>query len=79
MIKIIKGTYGRVTDNGVEAMTPGSEPFALSESREAELIAAGVAEKVQEEARPKSKRKAVKTPKLYDDDNKRDSGLLTEE
>ncbi|MBO5968606.1 MAG: hypothetical protein J6S14_08935 [Clostridia bacterium] len=79
MIKIIKGTYGRETKNGVEAMTKNSEPFELSASREAELIAAGVAVKVEEEARPKSRRKATKTPeKLYDDD-KRESGLLIEE
>lgn len=48
MIKIIKGTYGRVVNGKVEAMTKRSAPFSLSEAREAELIAAGVAEKVEE-------------------------------
>ena len=48
MIKIIKGTYGRVTSAGVEAMTKSSAPFSLSKAREAELIAAGVAVKVEE-------------------------------
>lgn len=48
MIKMIKGTYGRVVDGVVEAMTPRSGPFKLSEKREAELVAAGVAEKVEE-------------------------------
>lgn len=47
MIKMIKGTYGRVVDGVVEAMTSRSAPFSLPESREAELIAAGVAEKVE--------------------------------
>ena len=48
MIKMIKGTYGRVVDGVVEAMTPRSGPFKLSEKREAELVAAGVAVKVEE-------------------------------
>lgn len=48
MIKIIKGTYGRVRNGVVEAMTERSAPFSLSEKREAELIAAGVAVKVEE-------------------------------
>ena len=48
MIKMIKGTYGRVVDGVVEAMTPHSKPFKLSEEREAELVAAGVAVKVEE-------------------------------
>ena len=50
MIKMIKGTYGRVVKGGVEAMTKHSAPFSLSESREAELVAAGVAVKVEEPA-----------------------------
>lgn len=48
MIKMVKGTYGRVTNGNVEAMTKHSAPFSLSESREAELVAAGVAVKVDE-------------------------------
>lgn len=79
MIKIIKGTYGRVTADGVEAMTKNSPPFELSESREAELIAAGVAEKVEEPPKPKTKRKAVTNPEKLYNDEKRDSGLLSEE
>lgn len=48
MIKIIKGTYGLVVGGTVEAMTPRSAPFSLSKTREAELVAAGVAEYVEE-------------------------------
>ena len=48
MIKMIKGTYGRKVNGVVEAMTKHSAPFSLSESREAELVAAGVAVKVEE-------------------------------
>ena len=54
MIKMIKGTYGRVVNGTVEAMTKHSEPFSLSESREAELVAAGVAVKVEETAEAKA-------------------------
>ena len=50
MIKMIKGTYGRVVNGVVEAMTKHSAPFKLSEKREAELVAAGVAVKVEEPA-----------------------------
>lgn len=50
MIKMVKGTYGRVTKGGVEAMTKHSAPFSLSKTREAELVAAGVAVKVEEPA-----------------------------
>lgn len=48
MIKMIKGTYGlRREDGELEAMTPSSGPFSISEAREAELVALGVAEKVE--------------------------------
>ena len=50
MIKMIKGTYGRVVGGEVEAMTKHSPPFTLSAAREAELVAAGVAVKVEEPA-----------------------------
>lgn len=50
MIKMIKGTYGLVKNGGVEAMTKHSAPFSLSKAREAELVAAGVAVKVEEPA-----------------------------
>ena len=50
MIKMVKGTYGRVVKGGVEAMTKRSAPFSLSKAREAELVAAGVAVKVEEPA-----------------------------
>ena len=48
MIRMIKGTYGLVKNGTVEAMTKDSVPFSLSAKREAELIAAGVAVKVEE-------------------------------
>ena len=50
MIKMIKGTYGLVKGGTVEAMTKHSAPFKLSGNREAELVAAGVAVKVEETA-----------------------------
>ena len=50
MIRMIKGTYGRVANGVVEAMTKHSAPFSLTEAREAELVAAGVAVKVEETA-----------------------------
>jgi hypothetical protein len=50
MIKMIKGTYGRKVNGVVEAMTKHSGPFSLSATREAELVAAGVAVKVEEPA-----------------------------
>ena len=54
MIKMIKGTYGRVVNGVVEAMTKRSAPFSLPETREAELVAAGVAVKVEESAEAKA-------------------------
>lgn len=54
MIRMVKGTYGRVVNGVVEAMTKRSAPFSLSEKREAELIAAGVAVKVEEPAQVKT-------------------------
>lgn len=54
MIKMIKGTYGLVVEGGVEAMTKHSAPFSLPEAREAELVAAGVAVKVEEPAQAKA-------------------------
>lgn len=54
MIKMIKGTYGREVNGVVEAMTPRSAPFKLSAAREAELVAAGVAVKVEEPAQAKA-------------------------
>ena len=53
MIKMIKGTYGRVVNGRVEAMTKRSAPFSLSAKREAELVAAGVAEYVGEPTQDK--------------------------
>ena len=52
MIKMIKGTYGLLLNGVVEAMTPSSDPFTLPEAREAELVAAGVAVKVETPAAP---------------------------
>lgn len=54
MIQMVKGTYGRVVNGVVEAMTKRSAPFSLSKDREAELIAAGVAVKVEEPAQVKT-------------------------
>lgn len=47
MIQMVKGTYGRRVNGRVEAMTKHSGPFSLTEAREAELVAAGVAVKVK--------------------------------
>lgn len=47
MIQMVKGTYGRKVNGRVEAMTKHSGPFSLTEAREAELVAAGVAVKVE--------------------------------
>lgn len=47
MIQMVKGTYGRMANGRVEAMTKHSGPFSLTEAREAELVAAGVAVKVE--------------------------------
>lgn len=52
MIKMIRGTYGLLVNGVVEAMTPSSGPFTLPEAREAELVAAGVAAKVEAPAPP---------------------------
>ena len=48
MIRMIKGTYGKVVNGVVEAMTKRSAPFSLPEAR-AELVTAGVAERVEPE------------------------------
>ena len=53
MIRIIKGTYGLEKGGVVRPMTKHSEPFKLSESREAELVAAGVAVYVEEPTKTK--------------------------
>lgn len=47
MIQMVKGTYGRMANGRVEPMTKRSSPFSLSEAREAELVKAGVAVKVE--------------------------------
>ena len=64
MIKMIKGTYGRVVDGAVEAMTKHSAPFTLSEKREAELVAAGVAVMVEEPANEYTGMKMAELRKL---------------
>ena len=48
MIQMVKGTYGRMVNGRVEPMTKNSGPFSLTEAREAELVKAGVAVKVDE-------------------------------
>lgn len=65
MIKMTKGTYGLVVDGSVEAMTQHSDPFSLSKEREAELVAAGVAETVPDtEAQKPSKYDNMKMAEL---------------
>ena len=46
MIQIIKGKYGLLENGVVKAITKDSPPISLTEEREAELIALGVAVKV---------------------------------
>lgn len=48
MIQMIKSTYGLVKNGTVEAMTKHSAPFSISPEREAELVAVGVAVKVED-------------------------------
>lgn len=49
MIKIIKGTYGYMTENGtVKPKTEKDGPFELTKEQEARLVGLGVAEYVQE-------------------------------
>ncbi len=64
MIRMIKGTYGLVANNGaVIAMTPRSGPFEVNSEREAELVAIGVAEYAKKPTRPtRAKRKNAKEP-----------------
>lgn len=64
MIRMIKGTYGLMVDGSVEAMTPHSGPFSISKEREAELVAAGVAELVPDTEAPKSKYDGMKMAEL---------------
>ena len=62
MIQMVKGTYGRKANGRVEAMTKHSGPFSLSEAREAELVKAGVAVKVE----PSKKSKDYNRMKMAD-------------
>ena len=48
MIKMIKGVYGLKMNGAIKAMTSRSAPFSLPASREAELVAADVAEYIEE-------------------------------
>ncbi len=48
MIQIIKGKYGLLVNGVVEGITKDSQPIKLSAKREAELVALGVAEFVEE-------------------------------
>ena len=52
MIRMVKGTYGLKVEGAVEAMTKHSPPFSLPAAREAELVAVGVAVKVDEPEQP---------------------------
>lgn len=46
MIKMIKGNYGLLKDGQVTAMTKDSDPFEIDPKKEADLIAAGYAVKI---------------------------------
>lgn len=46
MIKMITGKYGLYTDGKVVGMDKNSPPFSIAPEREAELVAAGLAEYV---------------------------------
>ena len=46
MIQMIEGKYGLYTDGKVIGMTRESGPFSIDAEREAELVAAGIAEYV---------------------------------
>lgn len=48
MIQIIKSKYGLLSNGVVEGITKDSPPIKLSVKREAELVALGVAEFVEE-------------------------------
>lgn len=58
MIQMTRGTYGLKDGRTVRAMTKHSPPFSLPLAREAELIALGVAVKV--EAPTPAERKSMK-------------------
>ena len=58
MIKIIKGTYGYVGDNGIPVpKTSKSEPFSVNPDEEQRLIDLGVAEHV-DDVKPVAEKKA---------------------
>ena len=49
MIRIIKGVYGYVGDNGIPSpKTVGDKPFSVKAEEEERLIALGVAERVED-------------------------------
>lgn len=53
MIRIIKGVYGYLNENGVvKPKTPEDKPFELTKEQEARLVGLGVAEYVEAEAYP---------------------------
>lgn len=53
MIRIIKGVYGYLNENGVvKPKTPEDKPFELTKEQEARLVGLGVAEYVETEAYP---------------------------
>lgn len=64
MVKIIRGVYGYVTDNGVvEPKTVNDAPFSLSVEEEARLVNQGVAEYVDEPKAEPKKAEAKAEPK----------------
>ena len=61
MVKIIRGVYGYVTDNGVvEPKTVNDAPFSLSVEEEARLVNQGVAEYVDEPKKAEPKKAEAK-------------------
>ena len=61
MIKMLKGNHGVVENGKVVAKDKYSDPFAIDPQKEADLIASGFAEKVDDPAKPEAKKEdAVK-------------------
>ena len=68
MIKMIKGNHGVVENGKVVAKDKYSDPFEISQDKEAELIASGFAKKVdapkvvtkKDDAKPASKTEPTK-------------------
>lgn len=62
MIKMIKGNHGVVENGKVVAKDKYSDPFEISQDKEAELIASGFAKKVDAPKKAVPKKDDVKKP-----------------